>query len=300
MGLFFNYSKPGPGVSKDAPKKKGLFLFFELLARKIWKLIQANILYFLVSIPLFMIFYIFLPQPDSLIAELAGGVSDTSQDYLAIYQNMFRLMGAVLGLVFVGSGPASAGLAYIMRCFTREQHAWIISDFRDKYKENFKQAIIVGIVDIAVIFLGIFAISFYWSYYLQTHSNIWFFFCVLMCLFAVIYVFMHFYIYQLMVTFESTMKQLYRNAFILALATLPMNVLLAIVIFILTYLFYTVMTPMIGLLAALLLWVGVMRFPIEFYASRTIQRRLLDNMEKKPEPTDTEEVIFNDRHDEQA
>ena len=30
MGLF-DYGKEGPGVSKDAPKKKGVFLFFELL-----------------------------------------------------------------------------------------------------------------------------------------------------------------------------------------------------------------------------------------------------------------------------
>ena len=34
MGLFsFNYAKPGPGVDRDAPKKKGIFLYFELLTQ---------------------------------------------------------------------------------------------------------------------------------------------------------------------------------------------------------------------------------------------------------------------------
>lgn len=37
MGLFFNYDKPGPGVSKDAPKKKRVIslrraVFQEVLA----------------------------------------------------------------------------------------------------------------------------------------------------------------------------------------------------------------------------------------------------------------------------
>ena len=35
MGIFNrNYSTPGPGISKDAPKKKGLNLFYEILFRK--------------------------------------------------------------------------------------------------------------------------------------------------------------------------------------------------------------------------------------------------------------------------
>ena len=32
---FFNYDKEGPGIDKNAPKKKGIFLFFELLGNKL-------------------------------------------------------------------------------------------------------------------------------------------------------------------------------------------------------------------------------------------------------------------------
>ncbi len=46
MGMFFNYDRPGPGVDKNAPKKKGVSLFFELLGRNISKLLLSNILYF--------------------------------------------------------------------------------------------------------------------------------------------------------------------------------------------------------------------------------------------------------------
>lgn len=50
FGLF-DYNKPGPGVSKNAPKKKNFFIFWEIFFRKFWKLILANLLYVLVSLP---------------------------------------------------------------------------------------------------------------------------------------------------------------------------------------------------------------------------------------------------------
>lgn len=53
MGLFFgNYDKAGPGVPKDAPKKSRIVVFFEILSRKFWKLIQLNFLYLLFCIPI--------------------------------------------------------------------------------------------------------------------------------------------------------------------------------------------------------------------------------------------------------
>lgn len=48
---FFDYNKPGPGVDKHGPKKKSFVVFFEIYFRKFWKLIIANLLYVLVSIP---------------------------------------------------------------------------------------------------------------------------------------------------------------------------------------------------------------------------------------------------------
>ena len=48
----FNPAKPGPGVSKNGPQKKRFFLFWELYFRKFGKLIQANLIYVLFSLPL--------------------------------------------------------------------------------------------------------------------------------------------------------------------------------------------------------------------------------------------------------
>ena len=53
-GLFgmFNYAKEGPGVAKDAPKKRTFFDFMEIYGRKFWKLTVAGLLWALVSIPI--------------------------------------------------------------------------------------------------------------------------------------------------------------------------------------------------------------------------------------------------------
>jgi len=51
FGLF-NYEKEGPGVSKDAPKKRGIFRFFEFYFRNFWRLITVNLVHTLVCLPI--------------------------------------------------------------------------------------------------------------------------------------------------------------------------------------------------------------------------------------------------------
>ncbi len=51
FGLF-NYEKEGPGISKNAPKKKTFIVFFETFFRNFWKFITINVLYSLMSLPL--------------------------------------------------------------------------------------------------------------------------------------------------------------------------------------------------------------------------------------------------------
>ena len=59
MGLFNRYLKEGPGVEKDAPKKKGIFLFFEIYFRKFFKLLKAGLYYMFESLPFLIIVVLF-------------------------------------------------------------------------------------------------------------------------------------------------------------------------------------------------------------------------------------------------
>lgn len=52
-GLFglFNFEKEGPGIEKNAPKKKTFIVFFETFFRNFWKFITVNFVYSLISLP---------------------------------------------------------------------------------------------------------------------------------------------------------------------------------------------------------------------------------------------------------
>ena len=50
FGLF-NYEKEGPGISKNAPKKKTVIVFFETFFRNFWKFIVINVVYGIFSLP---------------------------------------------------------------------------------------------------------------------------------------------------------------------------------------------------------------------------------------------------------
>lgn len=50
FGLF-NYEKEGPGISKNAPKKKTFIVFFETFFRNFWKFIVINVIYGIISLP---------------------------------------------------------------------------------------------------------------------------------------------------------------------------------------------------------------------------------------------------------
>lgn len=285
MGLFGgNWSAPGPGVEKDAPKKKGIFLYFEILLRKFWNLIHVNVIYFTASILFLVLLYLFAPIPAPLVESMASAMNAEGADLASITANLqvgLRSMFAVAMFVLWGCAPMSAGYAYVTRCFTREQHAWVWSDFKDKVIENFKQSIVVFAFDILVLFLSVYSIFFYYMSYLQTSQYIWLIFCSLISMLVYIYTMMHFYIYQLMVTFKCTLKQLYKNAFLLAIAKLPMNVLLTVIAGALVYLAFIVLSPAVAVGLSFFLWVSMARFPIEFYASRVIQKLIIDGAESK-------------------
>ena len=61
LGLFGNYDKPGPGVSKDEPPKAAPIRFFEIFARKFSKLVQLNLIFIMPTlVALVLMFLIYL------------------------------------------------------------------------------------------------------------------------------------------------------------------------------------------------------------------------------------------------
>ena len=136
---------------------------------------------------------------------------------------LIQLAFSIGVFTFWGSGPATAAYSYITRCFTRGEHTWVLSDGADKFKENFKQGMVVVLIDAVLLVFGLNAILFYHSLYVSTGSMLWMMLLYVMILVLVVYTMMHPYLYQIMVTFECGIGSLYKNALLITLAKLPGN-----------------------------------------------------------------------------
>jgi uncharacterized membrane protein YesL len=265
MGLFFNYNKPGPGISKDAPKKKGIFLYLELFFRKFWLLMKANMLYFAVSLPVIAVYNFIIINALSIF--LPAAEQEMSWHISLIFT-------AIITIIW-GTGPVSGGYAYILRGFAREEHVWIVSDFFEKIRETFKLGMIMLIMDIVLLIFGINAVSIYLSMIKSGYGFAKYALSALAVIF-VFYTFLHYYVYEFGVTFENGIKNTLKNALITGIATLPANLFLTVFAVSITVLVFGRLTVLSIILLLFLMWISFMRFPIDFYAARMIKRRFID------------------------
>lgn len=270
MGLFNGYLKEGPGIEKDAPKKKGIFLFFDVFFRKFFLLIKANFLYFLVSIP-YLALAIFVLS--SMVSRGLGlekvALSLENGEQISVILNI-----AISLLLFnmFGSGPAGAGYAYVTRCFTRGEHTWVASDGFDKFKENFKNSLLLLVCDVIIIFIAMNALYFYSNFDAVSQGMMSILKYIIVLVFA-IYMLAHIFAYQIMVTYECNFKALIKNSFILAMAKLPMCILLTAI----TGFICVMLTEYVGIISVFIygvLGMSLCRFPLEFYAARVIEKNI--------------------------
>lgn len=289
MGIFGGgYMKEGPGVSKSDVQKKGFFLYWDIVFRKFTKFMALNAMYMISSILFLVLAYVLLSEfvinafgINESIESLASSYSGTDVSPEDVSQMLYMAMRSMITILlfnFMGAGPVSASYAYIARCYTKGQHAWLFSDGWDKFKENFKYSILVAIIDIIVIFLGMNAVAFYRVMAAETtgtmsglFSGITAFTVMLISM----YVVMHTYLYQIMVTYECKFSELWKSAVVMTMAKLPINILLSVIGGGLIVLMFSFMpNPVIGIIIYWFIGITFMKYPLDFYAVRVIDKNI--------------------------
>jgi len=132
MGLFSrNYNKPGPGVKKDEPRKKGAARFFELIARDFWDLSKLNLLFCACTIPTIALF-------------------------------LLGLIGFYPGIMFILSllfafpvGGAAVSLVYYITKMMRDDPSYVWYEYKRKFVENYRQAAPAGMLCTAFVYAQI-------------------------------------------------------------------------------------------------------------------------------------------------
>lgn len=307
MGLFNGYLKEGPGVDKNEPKKRGVFLFTDIVIHKFSKLMGADCLLFVTSLLWIAALYFFsaLFLSNTGIADRIANAITSADNTVDLAQAkasimvMLQLMTAMGVFTLWGSGPSSAAYAYVNRCFTRGEPVWVASDGKDKFVENFKQGMIVVIIDAAILVFGVNAILFYHSFYAATHSFIWMLMTYLMILAFVIYTLMHPFIYQIMVTFECSIGAIYKNALLMSLAKLPGSVLTTAISTAVILILFNIMNPVVAALFLGVFGLMVTRYVTDFYAARVIEKTVLRNMKTKKAPEPVIEYLDDEEETEE-
>lgn len=280
MGLLSpNYNKPGPGVDKDAPPKPRFFVFFEVLKRKFWHLMKANLLFVIFNI-LALVIANYISTLLFQKIKLDGGMGDL------IIRVFFAAIITLVPVITIG--PVQAGFTYILRNYSREEHAFIWGDFKENISKNFKQGMIITVIDVFVMVLFSIAINVYTS----MTGILPVFGATFILISIVIFFIMHLYIYPMLVTVNLSIKNIYKNALIFSIMRFIPNVLMIILNVAIAFLAFYI--PMIGVVLYILIlpsFVGLMN---NFYVDPLIKKYVAL-------PTNDDEIeeerLFDDKNE---
>lgn len=230
-GLFntYFYGKAGQGdFTPDQMPKNRLELFFTAVKGQFGKLISLNLLYVVFCIP--MIFWIALNAMvimNQYVSD-AGTVAEVNSFVNDGYFAMF-IIGMVPCLTLAGIG--STGQMYVLRNWARDQHSFMMSDFKDSIKTNWKQGLLLGFINgMSLLILAV-----CWMFYGQlAQSNVLFLIPqALVAVLTVVWWMMNMLTYPMIVTYEMRFRDVLRNCALIAVARLPWSVLFLLLTFVL-------------------------------------------------------------------
>lgn len=223
MAGFFglgNYSAPGPGVRKDEPEKKGFAKYLDILGKRFWKMINLNFLYVLFSIIPFILMWAVCSAAMMVSLHFAMTMEEI-EEWL---ENGGTLLMFLLALVIYANGTGGScacGMINVLRKYVSDTHAWVWQDFIDGFKRCFKRASAAYVIDL--LSAGILIVNF--GFYNVQTGALAFLMRTALLFVIFVWVMMHVYIYPTITSFDFSLKDVYKNSFIMVVGKLPQTVL---------------------------------------------------------------------------
>lgn len=244
----FDLNRDGKGVEEVEDRTPTLKFFFKLCKRKFSQLLQLNLLMLFQIIPLLVIFFVVevygaktamvtdaLYAPLYGISKVAPSVSATSmldlvgvQLETSLYYTpvMLIVTGCMILFLALTFGWQNAGAAYVLRGLVRGDAVFVFSDYFYGIRRNRKQAFFMGLLDFGCTALLIADLVF-----LTNMTGTFFlmdvmYFMILAIL--IVYIVMRFYLYQLLITFDLSIRKILKNALIFTVLGIKRNVMAAL------------------------------------------------------------------------
>lgn len=155
---------------------------------------------------------------------------------------VLSLMWLALCIPVITIGASTTALYYTVHKVIRRSRGYLLKDFWDAFKDNFKQSTVMWLI--MLVIYGVLGFDTYFSWVnLRGGSplgNLFFVFLILLLLMIV----WNIYIFGYTARFNNTNRAIMKNAAILAVAHLPVTVMILIVFLICCYAVYLI-PPMI-------------------------------------------------------
>ena len=204
-----DYSKPGHGRIVDDSVYPPFIRFWKRYGRNFLKLIQLNMVYALVTMPIYVWFTSLInaasTQADGGVMTILGSV---------LLSLVIDLPAAPLVILVVISillmGPATAAMSFCALDCAWDRPGLFWASFREAWKENWKQALPFGITDTLVCFVTLY-------YLVDGTAEFGKGLVIAWMVLALLYAMVRVYIYPIMVTVELSLGALIQNSLILVL-----------------------------------------------------------------------------------
>lgn len=311
----FDFNKDGKGVKKEPEGPKNLKNFFKYFGIKFTRLITVNMYYIFGNFPILFAMLAFSGNLDrdsfapayKLFPAIRALWLESKSPVTAALYGIFGvqaevgypttwtyIMYGLSALVLFTFGFVNVGTTYIIRNMIKGEPIFMWDDFWYAIKRNWKQGLIMGIIDVVVSLLVCYDIVFF--YYNTGVSGMMNFMFYAAILLAALWFWMRFYIYLVMITFDLSIFKILKNALIFSLVGFKRNFMATLGIAVMVGLTYTIMLLYLplGIIIPFVLLFADCTFMACYAAWPKIKEIMIDPYYTDPDPEPEEEPIFHD------
>ncbi len=330
MGKIYDFfsgtnNKSGKGITKkqvEFDKKLGFGFFFKLMKMRLGKLSASNLIFALCNIFFFVALFglsgtmddYTTTAADPLYAQISAIAKNDNGPAVATLYSAFcasasRRVFSTISKVFMYSaimlvftfGLSTIGLVYNMRNVCTGEHVYTWYDFFYAIKRNFKQGIIISVLDAVIIVMLIYDIIIYSASSSASFVNLFFFYAIIAI--TAIYYVMRFYIYLQLVTCKMSIGKMIKNSFLLTALGIKRNFvgILALIAVAIAYVYIYVLLPQAAIILFCMFMFSLLTYIGVYCAYPVLKKYVIDpyyeqHPEERPEdPWSSEEQVFVDR-----
>ena len=206
---FYGKSDKRDFTDADLPTSR-LQLFKDVLMVRKSSMVGLNFLYLLIWLPAVIWTFMNILQLQLQPAEVISSLTFT---YLLL----------LCPMIFI-TGPFRIGISYVMRNWARDEHAFPFLHFKTGMKENWKQALLLSLVD-GLLPLIVYVCVYFYAGMAQGSILFWLPIAIVLIA-ALLWVLSAQLLPTLIVTYRLTFPQAVRNALLMTLASLPRAILI--------------------------------------------------------------------------